>query len=182
MSQFPSMPLFAGDMLADTEHLTNEEFGVYHRLLYAMWRRNGWVPDDDYDLARICHMGIRHWRTIKPRMMQFLVRKDGELSQKKLLKVRAKCDLISTISRKNINQRWHPDSKENNDMAYTAGHTESIHRARDSKTKSKSTSFNGSALPPSLALGGRSEAAPAPEEALTAEDIAAIKERLSWAH
>ena len=87
MSQFPSMPLFVGDMLADTEHLSNEEFGVYHRLLYAMWRRNGWVPDDDDDLARICHVWRRRWPYVKKRLLPFLVQKDGHLSQKNLLRI-----------------------------------------------------------------------------------------------
>jgi uncharacterized protein YdaU (DUF1376 family) len=124
MSRFPSMPLFAGDMLADTEHLNNEEFAVYHRLLYAMWRRNGWVPDDDADLARICHVGTRAWRRLKPRMMQFLVRNEaGELSQKKLLKVRKFVEQKSAAQKQNIAKRWHPDSKKNNEIADTKLYT-----------------------------------------------------------
>jgi uncharacterized protein YdaU (DUF1376 family) len=50
----------------------------------------------------------------------------------------------------------------------------------------KKESFNGSALPPArapaLGLEGRAVAASTPEETLTADEIAAIKERLSWAH
>jgi uncharacterized protein YdaU (DUF1376 family) len=137
MSEFPSMPLFAGDMLADTEHLTNEEFGVYHRLLYAMWRRNGWVPDDDRDLARICHVSPQKWVFLKRRMMQFLICKDGELSQKKLLKVRAGVAQICKKNAKNAHRRWHPDSNEINNMTDANGYAKSMHRARDSKTKTK---------------------------------------------
>jgi uncharacterized protein YdaU (DUF1376 family) len=131
MSRFPSMPLFAGDMLADTEHLTNEEFAVYHRLLYAMWRRNGWVPDDDVDLARICHVGTRAWHRLKPRMMQFLVRNEaGELSQKKLLKVRKFVEQKRTAQSKIARKRWHPDSKENNEMADAKAYANSMPNAR----------------------------------------------------
>jgi uncharacterized protein YdaU (DUF1376 family) len=200
MTQFPSMPLFAGDMLADTEHLTNEEFGVYHRLLYAMWRRNGWIPDDDRDLARICHLSQYRWQRMKSRMLQFLICEDDELSQKKLLKVRANCENLSTKNRQNINKRWHPDSNEINNMTDTNVYTKSIHRARDSKTRSKKESSemvapsfrarsgNGSAASAgSPGCEGRlpaplSEAKPpgTPSEILSDEEIAAIKKRLSF--
>jgi len=38
------MPVFIGDLLADTLHLTVAEFGAYHLMLYHQWR-NGPIPD-----------------------------------------------------------------------------------------------------------------------------------------
>ena len=53
MSKAPSMPMYWDAYLADTTHLSTEEHGAYLLLLAAMWRRDGWVPDDDRDNARI---------------------------------------------------------------------------------------------------------------------------------
>lgn len=86
MSQAPSMPMFWDAYLADTTHLSTEEHGAYLLLLAAMWRRNGWVPDDDKDNARILHMTVAKWRRTKDRLSGFLIFKDGEISQKNLLK------------------------------------------------------------------------------------------------
>lgn len=41
------MPVYIGDLLADTSHLTNEEFGAYMRLLFHQWRR-GHIPERDF--------------------------------------------------------------------------------------------------------------------------------------
>jgi hypothetical protein len=65
--------------LADTTHLTTEEHGAYMLLLAAMWRRNGSVPDDDKDNARILGLTPAKWRKIKARLMQFLTVTDGTI-------------------------------------------------------------------------------------------------------
>jgi uncharacterized protein YdaU (DUF1376 family) len=87
MSQYPSMPLFVDAYLADTTHLSAEEHGVYLLLLMAMWRRNGWVPEDDKDLARMCCVSRYKWALIKRRLRPMLIFQDGEISQKRLLKL-----------------------------------------------------------------------------------------------
>lgn len=79
------MPMYWDAYLADTTHLSTEEHGAYILLLAAMWRRNGWVPDDDRDNARILGLTTAKWRKIKARLSGFLVFEDGEISQKKLL-------------------------------------------------------------------------------------------------
>ena len=55
--------------LADTTHLTTEEHGAYMLLLAAMWRRNGSVPDDDKDNARILGLTPAKWRKVKARFV-----------------------------------------------------------------------------------------------------------------
>jgi uncharacterized protein YdaU (DUF1376 family) len=75
--------------LADTTHLTTEEHGAYMLLLAAMWRRNGVVPDDDKDNARILGLTPVKWRKIKARLMAtisgFIVENDT-ITQEKLQK------------------------------------------------------------------------------------------------
>jgi hypothetical protein len=87
MSQAPSMPMFWDAYIGDTTHLTIEEHGAYLLLLGAMWRRNGWVPDDDRDIARILGITAAKWRKIKHRIGPFLTFRNGQISQKNLLKI-----------------------------------------------------------------------------------------------
>jgi len=86
MSQAPSMPVFWDAYLADTTHLSTEEHGAYLLLLGAMWRRNGSVPDDDRDNARITGLTPAKWRRIKARLAPLLTFSDDEITQKKLQK------------------------------------------------------------------------------------------------
>lgn len=67
MSKAPAMPMYWDAYLADTTHLTTEEHGAYMLLLAAMWRRNGSVPDDDKDNARILGLTPAKWRKTKAR-------------------------------------------------------------------------------------------------------------------
>lgn len=89
MSKAPSMPMYWDAYIADTSHLTLEEHGAYMLLLAAMWRRNGYVPDDDKDNARILSVTPAKWRKIKARLVAtisgFHIEND-EITQEKLLK------------------------------------------------------------------------------------------------
>lgn len=80
------MPVFPDAYLADTTHLTTEEHGAYFLLLMAMWRRNGAVPNDDKDIARIVGLDIKAWRKMRKRLMPFLMIEGEELTQKRLKK------------------------------------------------------------------------------------------------
>lgn len=47
MAEFPSLPLFTDALIADTNHLSHEEFGLYMRVLILMWRTPGCrIPND----------------------------------------------------------------------------------------------------------------------------------------
>lgn len=85
MSQAPSMPMFVDAMLADTMHLTTEEFGAYHFILYATWRKNGDPLEDDAAmLARICRVSPAVWRKLRPILVRFFDVSDGTWRQKRL--------------------------------------------------------------------------------------------------
>lgn len=86
MSSAPAMPLFLDAYLADTTHLSTEEHGAYLLLLMAMWRRDGSVPNDDRDVARIVGMELAKWRKTKKRLLPFLTIDGGMVSQKRLSK------------------------------------------------------------------------------------------------
>jgi uncharacterized protein YdaU (DUF1376 family) len=89
MSKAPAMPMYWDAYLADTTHLTTEEHGAYMLLLAAMWRRNGSVPDDDKDNARILGLTPAKWRKVKARFVATIsgFRADGDtITQEKLRK------------------------------------------------------------------------------------------------
>jgi uncharacterized protein YdaU (DUF1376 family) len=81
------MPLYWDAYLADTTHLSTEEHGAYLLLLAAMWRRNGWVPDEDRDNARIIGLTPAKWRKVKERLRPLLIFDGGQITQKKLLEI-----------------------------------------------------------------------------------------------
>jgi uncharacterized protein YdaU (DUF1376 family) len=70
------MPLYVGDYLADTTHLTVTEHGAYLLLIMSFWR-NETLPNDDKILARHARCTTAQWSRMKPTIMAFLeVRND----------------------------------------------------------------------------------------------------------
>src|SRR6056297_1845905 len=121
MSQAPSMPMFWDAYIADTTHLTTEEHGAYLLLLAAMWRRNGWVPDDDRDNARILGLTPSKWRRIKDRLRSLLIFEDGHITQKNLLKIWKKTQEKIETNRQNGSRGGRPKSNKNNDIEKADG-------------------------------------------------------------
>jgi uncharacterized protein YdaU (DUF1376 family) len=59
------MPMFWGDYLRDTGHLSPAEHGAYLMLIAHQWTTAKPLPDDDAMLARIAKMTAREWRAAK---------------------------------------------------------------------------------------------------------------------
>lgn len=77
------MPLWIGDYLADTMHLTGPEHGAYLLLLMHSWR-TGPLPDDDRQLAAIARTDRSEWKAIGPIVRAFFTKTDAGLVQKRL--------------------------------------------------------------------------------------------------
>lgn len=121
MSAAPAMPIFPDAYLADTTHLTTEEHGVYLLLLMAMWRRNGTVPNDDKDLARIVGLSLSKWLKAKARLSSFLMIENGEITQKRLKKEWNYCQERREKNAQNGAKGGRPVSNKNNDIAKANG-------------------------------------------------------------
>jgi uncharacterized protein YdaU (DUF1376 family) len=80
----PYMPLYVGDYLADTTHLTCTEQGAYMLLLMCMWRSGGSLPDDDAKLAKFTRCTRAQWDRIRPVLIGFFTAEGGQLTQGRL--------------------------------------------------------------------------------------------------
>ena len=70
------MPVFIGDYLADTMHLSTEQHGAYLLLLFHLWRR-GTLHDDDGVLAQITGLTGIAWSQARPVLAEFFQIHDG---------------------------------------------------------------------------------------------------------
>jgi len=124
MSKAPAMPMYWDAYLADTTHLTTEEHGAYLLLLAAMWRRNGVVPDDDRDNARILGLTPAKWRKVKARLLETISGfhiENGTITQEKLQKTWENTQEKIAKNRSNGAKGGRPKSNENRDLAKANG-------------------------------------------------------------
>jgi uncharacterized protein YdaU (DUF1376 family) len=66
----PWMPLYVGDYLGDTGHLTTTQHGAYLLLMMHYWRK-GELPDDDRQLSKITKLPLKTWCDYRPTLQDF---------------------------------------------------------------------------------------------------------------
>ena len=64
------MPLYVGEYLADTGHLTTTQHGAYLLLIMHYWRKRE-LPSDDKQLAAIAKLPLRIWLDTKETLQAF---------------------------------------------------------------------------------------------------------------
>jgi len=64
------MPLYVGDYLGDTGHLTTAQHGAYLLLMMHYWRK-GELPDDDRQLSKITKLPLKTWCEYRPTLQDF---------------------------------------------------------------------------------------------------------------
>jgi uncharacterized protein YdaU (DUF1376 family) len=89
----PWMPLYVGDYLGDTGHLTTTQHGAYLLLMMHYWRK-GELPDDDRKLSKIAKLPLKTWCEYRATLQDFFY--DGwkhkriEAELQKMMRVSAK--------------------------------------------------------------------------------------------
>jgi uncharacterized protein YdaU (DUF1376 family) len=71
------MPVYIGDYLADTMHLSTEQHGAYLLLLFHLWRR-GVLQDNDAVLAQITGLPKSAWSISRAVLAEFFEIHDGQ--------------------------------------------------------------------------------------------------------
>ena len=66
----PWMPLYVGDYLGDTGHLTTTRHGAYLLLMMHYWRK-GELPDDDQQLCKIAKLPLKTWNEYRATLQDF---------------------------------------------------------------------------------------------------------------
>ena len=66
----PWMPLYVGDYLGDTGHLTTTQHGAYLLLMMHYWRK-GELPDDDRQLSKITKLPLKTWCDYRTTLQDF---------------------------------------------------------------------------------------------------------------
>lgn len=75
--KYPWMPLFWGDFLANTMHLSAQEAGAYLFLIAHAWEHDGEIPGDRVRLARIAHVRQDQWNKVWNAVQNFFEIKAG---------------------------------------------------------------------------------------------------------
>lgn len=78
----PYMPLFVGDYLSVTTHLTTEEHGALLLLMITSWRSAGELALDNARLARIAKVEPRRWSVVWAAISEFFDVEEGKITHR----------------------------------------------------------------------------------------------------
>ncbi len=108
------MPIFIGDHLAETMHLTTRQQGAYLFLQMAAWRAGGCLPDDDTRLATLTRLSPEEWAEDRAALAELFEIADGTWRHAQLI---AELEGVennkrerSKAGRKGAAKRWQKDS------------------------------------------------------------------------
>src|SRR5476649_1822167 len=85
MSKPPYMRFYPDAYCRDTVDLTEEEQGVYMRLLCMMWMHGGKIRSDDKYISKVLPVNLNKWLKVKQQIMPYLTEHSpGFLTQNRL--------------------------------------------------------------------------------------------------
>ena len=159
MSAPPYIPMWIGDYMADTRHLTTLEHGAYHLLIYAYWGNEGPLPDDDTRLARIVGLSPREWAKARKTISEFFKIGGGQWRHNRIERELAKIRGRSQSNSEAAKARWAKNERNASAMQThsernaDAMQTQSVRNASrvqstESESESRNTQIQGSEIPP----------------------------------
>jgi len=90
MSGLDGMTIWIPDYFAGTQHFTTTQHGAFFLLLMAMWKADGWLPNDETRLARTAKLTLDKWRTISADILELLLTEGDRITSPRLLRELAK--------------------------------------------------------------------------------------------
>lgn len=126
MSSLPWMPVFPGDELAETAHLSTEEYGAYQLLKMALWQHKT-LPQDDARLARIARLDAAGWSAVRPMLLPLFGGgwTHAKLEQQRLTAEKER-EKKTAHAKKAAARRWsgRPQNADGNAGAYAGAHAD----------------------------------------------------------
>ena len=164
------MPMYWGDYLRDTGHLSALEHGAYLMLIAHYWCNGRPLPDDDMALAKIARVTPTIWKKIRPTLCNFF-----EVNASTWQHVRIERELTAAADRKEnavIRAKTAAAARWGGDASSMLG--ASVKHASHTHTHNyeSSSSDNSTDPPRAVALGGGST--PRGRSATVKERMAAI--------
>ena len=110
------MPLYIGDYLSDTMHLTCEQSGAYLHLIMHYWRA-GALPDNDIALAQITRLSPKAWKANRAIVEPFFTVGGGKWTHKRIDAERKKSaevkERYAERAQKGAAKRWGKNASSN---------------------------------------------------------------------
>ena len=138
--KYPWMPLFNGDILADTLHLTAQEYGAYMLLIQHAWKHGAKIVSKD--AQKISRVNNRHWAKVMTKIAPFFDPPDGlqgsavEVVHRRVAKELAYAAVISN-KRKGAAKQMH---------ANRAAHASNLHMQKQPPHPTRENSPSGNSL------------------------------------
>lgn len=112
MADFPALPLWTDAYLADTLHLTDQQHGIYLRLLMMIWRAPDCrIPNNDEWLARRFGSVEYVREHVRPITTEFCTSTGNFLSQKRLKRELEYLKRRSEKQASRTRKRWESDDR-----------------------------------------------------------------------
>jgi len=113
------MPLKVGDLITDTQELTDTEFGAYVRLLLNHWKKDS-IPADPSRMSMITPSAELVWESLKDYFEPHPT-DSSRLINRTALEAKEKVKDMTRSNRRAAWCRWHPGEPFPEDLANHAG-------------------------------------------------------------
>lgn len=112
------LPIYVGDYMGDTMHLTTEQHGAYLLIIFAYWRNRGPIQDNDIRLSGISKLSIDAWSIHRDILKEFFDTKSKpgywvhRRIEKELTKALKNKETNEKRARKAAKERWKGHKKD----------------------------------------------------------------------